>query len=346
MADFDLSSFADQDAAQAEKIAAVVAEVTGVPLPAPVPQEIIDLAKDAGISDEEAKGLSQSDLLKKVREAVKKPAETKAAEVTPAVAAPAPAVAPGHPPSLIQAARSLGIADHHIQGTSTDFLTDLVLRLNASNVPQQKAPASVDEQEVRIKRLEDEGLTPPDIIAAMRHEHAEKIALKNELAQIHQHLNRQADREGEGMIDAAFDALPPEFQVMFGKGKLSSLPKPIQDARLKQAEKFGITTKNAANAAAILKGWADDVQAAAKLIAKPAVSSAPNGTNGNGKAEKPAGKYTTEEFDQGALAAAVAVGSGLTQREQTLLELTKGKYREWGIDARDEPKQQLDGIPD
>ena len=349
--DLDLSSFTNNDATAAE-FATIVKEISeppispaDIPAPAPITQEILDLAKDAGMTDEQVKGLSRADLLAKVREAIKKPAEAKQPD------AQIQAVSPGtveHPPSLIQAARALGIQDHHIKGASTDFLTDLVIRMSAAKPAPEAKPVPVDEQKVRIDKLEADGLFPPEIIAVMRQEHAEKLALQAQVVTITQefqkHTQRQRNREMDGAVDAAFNALPPEFEKMFGKGKLVDLPANLRDARIKHVQEFGVNQENYEAFGSVLKNWADKVKAAAAIINPPAAP-----TNGNGKkppVEKPKGKLTEQEFDEGALAAAVAAGGPMSERDKTLLQIAKDRFKEWGIDARDEPRQNLGGIPD
>lgn len=337
--DFDLSSFTDQSATN---LADIVKEVSAPETAPTVAQEILDLAKDAGLTDEQIKGLAQADVVKKVRETVKKP-DAKA-EVKPAEAKVAEPTAPAvsHPPTLIQAARALGIQDHHIQGVQTDALVDWVLRLQQSSKPTETKAPIVDEQEARIAQLEKDGLYDPAVYAVMRHENAKNKAMEAELAKTKEEFQKftahQRDRDMNASLDEAFSNLPPEFEKMFGKGAYAKLPAAEKKARVDQLKKFGVNHQNYGSFGDALQSWVADVQAAAAILAKPSAPPV--------EKAKPKGKLTPEEFDDGALAPPIATDPELTKREKTLMQKTQDYYREHGITGRDQPREQLNGVPD
>lgn len=297
--------------------------------PESLPKYIQDLAAEVGL---ETGAMSAEQVVQAVNQRVKE------------VKQPAK---PSHPQALVNAALTLGLRSSHINGMSTDDLTDLVFSLRQPQTQAAQTTQPVDEDEAVLQYLEKEVGADPKLLAMLKRQHKKISDLEGNLKQQGEREAQRRQVSGEEAIDTAFEQLGVKFEKVFGKGAFRSMSEgPQRQTRLRVFQSAGIDVQNDTEPvirrkiqAAVGDLYRDVLGDNAYETAKP--QAAPPATNG----AAPKGKHTTEEWDGGGTARPTSSDPQLTKREKTLLGAVKDYYREHGITNRDE-SANLDGIPD
>lgn len=345
--------------------AANLPETPSAPTPTPPPEKPFQELEDKLA---EYNALAGSDVPEGFEE---EPKETPAPPVAPpkapspkAPVATTPTPTLAHPPSLINAARNLGIDERHLVpgAVSTEALTDFVVQMRLKDAvlethprtnPPPPAPAPKEEDdEATINYLEKEVGADPKLTAFLRKQNEKIKLLEGTQQEVKSMQERDAKRQQASIaeaLDEATEKLGPDFAKFLGKGQISTLVDPDEKAaRVAVYLAAGIDEKNDTPyvagqkymkaARSVYKKALQSVPAGAGEYSAPVSTPVPAPPEQSGK--EPV-RLTKEEWEKAALAK--PNGKAPTKRAEALRRAMQSYIRETtGVGEADE----LEGVPD